>query len=61
VTLTATISPGDGGGTISFTSNSHVIAGRTKKTLNPSGKPREAVCKTTALSVGTDTNDGASE
>jgi large repetitive protein len=55
VTLTATITSTDGSGTVSFTSNGNAISGCTKKTLTPAGNTWLAVCKTSALPVGTDT------
>jgi hypothetical protein len=53
--LTATVTPTDGNGTVSFTSNGHAISGCTKKTLTPVGKIWEATCQTSALPAGTDT------
>ena len=55
MTLTATVTPTEGNGTVSFTSNGRVISGCTKETLTPVGKIWEATCKTSALPVGTDT------
>ena len=55
VTLTATITSTDGSGTVSFTSNGHAISRCTKKTLTPDAKTWHAICKTSALPVGTDT------
>src|SRR5487761_1789928 len=54
VTLTATTSPSDGGGTVGFSSNGHAISGCSAKTLTLVGSSYQAVCKTSALPRGTD-------
>jgi streptogramin lyase len=55
VTLTATTSPTDGGGTIVFSANGRAITGCATKTLTGTGTSYHAVCKTSALPRGTDT------
>ncbi len=55
VTLTATVSPDDGGGSVAFYQNGSSISGCTAQTLSNVGGSYQATCTTTALSGGTDT------
>jgi hypothetical protein len=54
VTITATITPTNEGGTVAFSSNGHAISGCTSKTLTRVGTSYQAVCKTSALGRGSD-------
>jgi outer membrane protein assembly factor BamB/fibronectin type 3 domain-containing protein len=53
LTLTATVSPSDGGGLVGFTSDGTTIAGCGAQPLSAVGAGAQATCTTTALTVGT--------
>jgi hypothetical protein len=55
VTITATVTPTNGGGTVAFSSNGHAVSGCTSKTLTRVGTSYQAVCKTATLARGSDT------
>ena len=54
VTFTATVSPTDGGGSVSFSSNGVVIANCATQPLSETAGSSQATCTTTELSGGTD-------
>jgi hypothetical protein len=55
VTLTATVSPTDGLGTVAFSNDGSLVAGCTAQSLSPvSGATYQAICTTSSLPVGSD-------
>ncbi len=54
VTLTATVDPSDGGGTVAFKNGSADITGRTAQELTLSTGKYQATCTTSALPTGPD-------
>ena len=52
VTITATVAPNDGGGTVEFLNGSNAVSGCTAVSLTLSGGNQQAQCSTSSLAVG---------